>query len=342
MSSLNIRGEQGLKTVALASILKKIAASRPAQLILVEGALIYAFFTLSAGSFLNEANIRGLLTSTAQILLIAFAQAILMSAGQIDISQGAVIVLTAVIGGQITLALTEVLPLWMAIVFGLLGCLVAGALVGALNGVLVGVVGINSLVVTLGMLGIATGTAQVLTRGVNLIGLPTELTTEFGIAKVGVIPLPFVVSAVVVLITWWLYSSSGWGLHLLAIGSNPKAGRRVGLKSVRLTIGAFILSSTFAGLAGFMDLARYSTTNISGHTSSSLAAIAAALIGGTLLTGGRVNLLGAIVGTFLAILLQSGLIMINVSPFYQTIVIGVLLLVAVSLDPGNRSRLKSG
>lgn len=333
---------QSLKSESLGALLRKIGASRPAQLILVEGALIYVFFTLTSGSFLNEANIRGLLTSTAQILLIAFAQAILMSAGQIDISQGAVIVLTAVVGGQIILALRETFSIGVTIAIGLVGCLIAGAIVGAVNGVLVGVVGINSLVVTLGMLGIATGTAQVFTRGVNLIGLPTELTTEFGLAQLGVVPLPFVASLIVVLVTWWFYSSSGWGLHLLAIGSNPKAGRRVGLKSISLTVGAFILSSTFAGLAGFMDLARYSTTNISGHTSSSLAAIAAALIGGTLLTGGRVNLFGAIVGTLLAILLQSGLIMINVSPFYQTIVIGVLLLVAVSLDPGNRSRLQSG
>ncbi|MBK0418783.1 ABC transporter permease [Leucobacter sp. CSA1] len=335
----NIEVETG---TASSRMLKRVLSSRPFQILAVEIVLVVIFFNLSGGSFLNSMNIRGMLITASQVLLLAVAQAILMSAGHIDISQGAVLIFASVIAGKLILAVQGSAPLPLLLLLGLLAAVLAGSLVGIVNGLMVGVVGINALVVTLAMLGIATGVSQVITGGVNLTGLPPGLQSAFGGVTFGVLPLPIIVSLVVILGIWALFHFTSWGTHVLAMGSNQRAAHRVGIRTMRNTIGVFVLSSALAGLAGFVDLARYSTTNISGHTNDSLAAIAAALIGGTLLTGGRINFLGAVLGAFLAIILQSGLVIINLSPFYQTIAIGIMLLVAVSLDRSNRLRRSGG
>ncbi|WP_156165178.1 ABC transporter permease [Demequina silvatica] len=318
---------------------RRLLSNRAFQIILVEIVIIAIFQSLSPdGAFLNAANVRGMLLTASQVLLLAVGQAILMAAGKIDISQGAVLILASVVSGKVMIAAAPAVGTPGAIALGLLAALITGTLVGIANGVLVAVVGINSLVTTLGMLSIATGVAYVATGGVNIFGTPGELSDWFGAVRWGAVPLPMVVSVAVIGAIWAVFHFTAWGTHTLALGSNPLAARRVGIKVVRKTVIIFAVSSGLAGLAGFIDVARYSTTNISGHLSDSMAAIAAALIGGTALTGGRISFLGAIVGAFLAILLQSGLVIINVSPFYQTIAIGAMLLVAVSLDHANRER----
>jgi ribose transport system permease protein len=324
------------------NVLRRVIGARPFQILLVEVVLAVIFLSASHGQFLNQQNVKGMLVTASQVLLLAIAQAVLMSAGHIDISQGAALILASVVGGKVMIALQGVLPGPTAILVGCLVSVATGVVIGLVNGVIVGVVGINALVATLGMLGVATGVAQVATGGVNLVGLPNELYTLFGGVSFGPVPLTIVVSLVVIAVVWLLFRFTSWGTHVLAMGSNARAARRVGIHTLRNTFGAFILSSSLAGFAGFIDLARYGTTSISGHVNDSMAAIAAALIGGTLLTGGRISFIGAILGAFLAIILQSGLVIINLSPFYQTIAVGAMLVIAVSLDRSNRLRLRRG
>ncbi len=317
----------------------QLFSNRAVQIVAVELVIVVVFYILSPnGAFLNETNIRGMLTTASQVLLLTVGQAILMAAGHIDISQGAVLILASVLSGQLMIALQGTMPAPLVLLIGLAAAIVIGVLIGAVNGFMVGVVGISALVTTLGMLSVATGLAQVVTGGVNLAGMPSELQTGFGAVRIGPLPLPFLLTLVIVLAIWALFRHTAWGTHVLALGSNPVAARRVGIKTLGTTVGIFVLSSALAGLAGYVDLARYSTTNISGHLNDSMAAIAAALIGGTALTGGKINFLGGIFGAFLAIFLQSGLVIINLSPFYQTIAIGLMLLIAVSLDRSNRRK----
>ncbi|SCL37009.1 monosaccharide ABC transporter membrane protein, CUT2 family [Micromonospora pallida] len=318
---------------------RKLITNRAIQIIAVEIVLIAVFFSLSPdGAFLNQTNLRGMALTASQVILLAVGQAVLMSAGQIDISQGAAVILSSVVAGKVMLALQGDYPLAVVVLLGLVVSIAIGTLIGLANGLLVGVVKINALVTTLGTLGVMTGIAQVVTGGVNLSGMPAELSSEFGQAYLGALPLPMLASMAVVGVVWLLFRVGPWGTHTLAMGSNFGASRRVGIATLRNTLAIFILSSALAGLAGFIDLSRYSTTNISGHLNDSMAAIAAALIGGTALTGGRISFLGAIFGAFLAIILQSGLVIINLSPFYQTIAIGLMLLVAVSVDRGRDRR----
>ncbi|MEW1722935.1 ABC transporter permease [Streptomyces sp. NPDC093109] len=328
------------ETRALPHRVREALANRAVQIILVEIVVIAVFQALSpGGAFLSEVNVRGMLLTASQVLLLTAGQAVLMSAGHIDVSQGAVLIVSSVVSGKVMIAMSGGTGTTAVLLVGLVVAVGTGAVLGTVNGIMTGLVGINSLVATLGMLSIGTGAAQVIAGGVNLTGLPVELASSFGTLQFGALPLPTLLGAVVLAVIWILFRTTAWGTHILAMGSNVVAARRVGIRTLRRTVGIFVLSSALAGLAGYIDLARYSTTNISGHLNDSMAAIAAALIGGTALTGGRINFLGAVFGALLAIILQSGLVIIDLSPFYQTITIGVMLLIAVSLDRGNRAKL---
>jgi len=297
--------------------------------------LIIVFWHFSRnGAFLSTTNIESILITLAQVILLCVAQTVLLSSAQIDISQGGNVILSSVVSGQILVSFanqgTLSVPAALLILF--LTATLAGALFGLVTGVLVGKFGINSLIVTLGMLGIGTGLANVLTDGANLIGVPYSIQTSFGIARIGAIPMPFILTACIVGVVWFLFAKTKFGVHSLAIGSSKNAAQRNGINIVRHTIICYCVTGAMCGVAGAMDIARFATTDIGGHQNDALAAIAGAVIGGTSLFGGKVSLFGAILGALLAVLLQSGLVILNFPPFYQTIAIGFVLIVAAGID----------
>jgi ribose transport system permease protein len=144
--------------------------------------------------------------------------------------------------------------------------------------------------------------------------------------------LPALIACLVAIGLWALLRYTRFGMRTLAIGSSKTAATRSGLNVKRHLLWLTMLAGALAGLAGFVDIARYSSTTASGHTQDGLAAITAAVIGGTALAGGRVNILGAVWGAILSVLLATGLIILGVAPFYQLILIGVVLVIAVAID----------
>ena len=204
---------------------------------------------------------------------------------------------------------------------------------GAVNGVLVARYEINSLIATLGTLGIGGGAALVLSNnGQDITGFPIELQAGFGLNTIGSIPVPAIMALAIAFIIWVVIAHTAFGRHTLAIGSSSLAASRVGLKVERHVFLLFILSGVLAGLAGFVDLAHYQTTVISGHNNDALQAVAAVVIGGTLMEGGRISILGTVWGVALAVILQNGLVIIGVSSAYQLIAVGAVLVAAVGLD----------
>ena len=306
--------------------------------------LLVALFSLLSpdNAFFSQQTFNNVSLSSAQIVLLCVAQAMLLGAGHIDISQGGMIVLASVIGGTVVQAVTGVggdtiattYPhLGLAIALAVAAAVATGALIGAANGLFVARLRLNSLVVTLATLGIATGAAQLITNGANLSGLPSSLQTGFGIKSVGGwVPLPALVSAALVALVWVAFAKTRFGLRTLAIGSNVSAAERAGVPVDRHVVRLFVLSGVVAGVAGTIDLTRFATTDIGGHQNDALAAIAGAVIGGTSLQGGRASIGGAVVGALLAVILQIGLVVLNLSPFYQTIAVGTVLLVAITVD----------
>lgn len=308
-------------------------------------ALVLVFTGLSPShSFFSVDVFRNVVLTASTIALLTVAQAMLLGSAQLDISQGAISIISSVAAGKVIIAIAGDSTFGgttgrtgLAIVAGLLFALVVGGAIGLVNGLLVGWLGLNSLVVTLAMLGIATGAAEVLTKGANLSGLPLDLQTGFGVRLVAGVPVPTVIVVVIIVVAWLVFYRTKFGLHTLAIGSNRSAAERGAIRAGRHIVTLFVFSGVMSAVAGCITLARFATTDIGGHQSDALAALAGAVIGGTRLTGGRTSITGAVLGALLAVILQIGLVVINVDPFYQTIAIGIVLLIAITID-----RFRSG
>jgi ribose transport system permease protein len=220
----------------------------------------------------------------------------------------------------------------LAITLGIIACVGTGALFGFVNGLLIALGNINSLIATLGTLGIGTGIALLVTGGSNVAALPTELQLNIGLNTVGIVPIPAIVALAIAVVLWAVVQFTRFGLRTQAIGSSRISAERAGIRVRAHLTGLAVLGGSLAGLAGFVDLARFGSTALAGHSNDALGAVTAAVIGGTLLEGGRISITGALWGAGLAVILQAGLVIVGVSSFWQLIVVGVVLLVAVLLD----------
>lgn len=145
-----------------------------------------------------------------------------------------------------------------------------------------------------------------------------------------------ILAAIITLLAMWLLHTTAFGRYTYAIGSNAEAARRSGIKVTRHLIAVYTLTGVLAGLAGFMSLAYFGTTTISGHSNDNLNSIAAVVLGGTSLFGGIGTILGSVIGVFIPAVLDAGFVMAGVRPFWQPIAVGAVLVVAVYLDQRRR------
>ncbi len=306
--------------------------------------LVIIFQLASAnGAFLNPINVQAILTTYSQVMMLVIAQTMLLGAAQIDLSQGATAVLASVVAGTVLVSMSAggdpgphiTLPVLFLVT------IVVGLLAGVINGVLVGWLRINSLVATLGTLGIYLGTAQVITNGENLYGVPLSIQSAFGSVYLWRVPLSTLLAAVVVAVVWIQFRRGSFGTHTIAIGSSEKAAIRNGIDTRWHMVKLYAVAGALCGIAGAFDLARFTTTDIGGHGNDALAAISGAVIGGTSLFGGKVYFFGALLGALLALILQSGLVILRFPPFYQVIAIGFILILAVAIDSfRNRNEMR--
>jgi ribose transport system permease protein len=221
----------------------------------------------------------------------------------------------------------------IAILAGFLACVATGATFGLVNGIIVAVGGVNSLIATLATLGIGTGAAYLVSGGSDVAAMPPLLQEELGLRMVGgLVPLPAILAFGVMVVLWVVVRYLRYGLRVQAIGSSPAAAERAGLPVRSYLISLTVLAGVLASLAGFIDLAKFASTSLAGHGNDALAAVTAAVIGGTLLAGGYISIVGTLWGAALAVILQSGLVISGVSSFWQLIAVGVVLLIAVLLD----------
>jgi ribose transport system permease protein len=329
------------RAIAPANPLRSWVKSRAAWVLILDLVLVALFSVLSTDHvFWSLDSATALMIGATQALLLALGLALLLGAGIFDLSVGANLVLSSVIGAMVMKkSLGDALPdgsfahSGSAIALGLLTCLVAGACFGLLNGLIIAVVGINSLIATLATLGIGTGVAFLISGGSDVAGLPATLQSNFGLATMlGFFPYPTLIVLGITLVLWAIIRYTRFGLRTLAIGSSRASAERAGIRVPAHLISLTMLAGTLAGLAGFLDLSRYGSTALNGHNNAALEAITAVVIGGTLLEGGHISVMGTVWGAALAIILQSGLVIIGVSSYWQLIVVGLVLLLAVTLD----------
>jgi len=314
--------------------------TRAAWILVLDLVLIGVFTALSRDNvFGSAANFESLLLSVSQVLLLALGLAMLLGAGIFDLSLGANLVLSSVVGALVMRSFQQTpgdsasyADPGAVILAGLAAAVATGLLFGLVNGLIIAFAGINSLIATLGTLGIGTGVALLLTGGSDIGSLPRVLQTAIGLNSVGIVPIPAILSILIAILLWAVVRYSRYGLRTLAIGSSRSAAERAGIRVRGHLLGLTALGGALAGLAGFIDLTRFGSTVLSGHANDALGAVTAAVIGGTLLEGGKVSIAGAVWGAALAVILQAGLVILGVSSFWQLIVVGAVLLVAVMLD----------
>lgn len=333
-------------------LLASAVRSTPVAMAVIVVALIVIFGLLSPnGVFFRVSNLSTITLNVAVTMLLAVGITLVLAAGELDLSIGSNVVLSSVVTAKVLVALSgspeevrigEYPNLPLGIIVGSIAGIAAGTLFGAINGLLVTRLRINSFIVTLGTMGIGTGLAYVVSNGVNVPNVPRVLQTSFGIEKLfGVVPYPMIVVLIISAILWYVLRSTRFGLHTLAIGSSREAAERAGIRARRQVMWLFVLMGALAGVAAVLDLTRFATTNIGGHQTTALAAIAAVVIGGTSLFGGRATIAGSMVASLIPVILGTGLVILGVPSFYQLIVVGAILIAAVFIDQRRRERLST-
>jgi ribose transport system permease protein len=263
---------------------------------------------------------------------------VIITAG-IDLSVGSVLVFSGVVSAKAMSAVGG--DNWGVILVGLAVALAAGLAWGVLNGVLVAKFKIPSFIATLGTLGMALGSALLITGGVDEREVPFKLISTIGTGRLfDQIPYLAIIAFAVAGVSGIALALTRYGRYTYAIGSNEEGTRRAGVAVDRHLITVYALCGMLAGLAGYLSLARFGTTTIGGHSTDNLNAIAAVVIGGTSLFGGVGTMLGTLFGVVIPAVLQNGFVIVGVQPFWQQVAVGAVLIVAVYLDQIRRSRYR--
>jgi ribose transport system permease protein len=293
--------------------------------------MVVVFGALHPNEFLTAPNIRNVFLDASLLLVMAVGMTFVIVTGGIDLSVGSVLVFASVVAAKLMGSIggngTGV------IILALVAAIVSGAAWGVVNGVIVAKANVPPLIVTLGTLGMALGAALLLTKGFDISKLPPRLTDTIGIGLLfDQIPYIVIVALAVALLFGLLLAFTRFGLRTYAIGSNAEAVRRSGINVDLHLIKVYTLAGALAGLAGFLSLARFSTTSVGGHAFDNLQVITAVVLGGTSLFGGLGTVSGTVVGVLIPTTLSNGLIIVGVQPFWQQVAVGAILILAVYVD----------
>lgn len=312
--------------------------------------LIVIFSLLRPTQFFSPFNLSNIAVNAAILLVLSVGQTFVMIAGGVDLSIGAVLVFSSVVAAQVMLHLSDTQggsfgttdASLTVVMIGGAAAVLSGTLWGMLNGFLIAVARIPPLIVTLGTLSMALGSAQILSGGVDIRAIPERLV--IGLGGVGPIGLPnlVLIAVVVAAIGAVLLHQTRFGLHVYAIGSNIEAARRSGIKVKHRVIVIYGICGGLAGVAAIMSLARFGTTTIAGHSMDNLATITAVLLGGASLFGGAGSVVGTTVGVFIPIILLNGFIIMGIPPFWQTVAMGAVLITTVFIDQLKRRARERG
>jgi ribose transport system permease protein len=286
--------------------------------------LLFFAIALRDEGFLATGNLLNILRQTAMVSIMAIGTTFALSAGEIDLSIGSTVALSALVTAEILRDGNVV----VAVVAGL----GVGVVVGLVNGIITTKLRIPSFLVTLGMLGIVSGLARDLT---DLQAVPVTHESYnfiFGSGNIGPIPILLVWTAVVLVVAHLVYRKSAFGRRVLATGGNRIAARYSGIDTDRIRITVLVISAVSAALAGLLFTGRLHGARYSLGEAELLTVIAAAVIGGTSLFGGKGSVVGAVVGSLIMGMLANGLILMGLTVNEQMIARGIIIILAVTLS----------
>ncbi len=306
------------------------AMTSPARALLKEHsmtlgyALLFVVLAFSVENFFSGANIVGLLLSVAQIGMVACTMMLCLASRDFDLSVGSTIAFAGVLGAMV---LERTGSVGLAIGSGLL----AGALIGAGNGVLIAYLRVNALIATLATMLMVRGLAFIASQG-QAVGIADEGFISFGDTTFLNLPLPIWMTALCFLVFGVLLNHTVFGRNTLAIGGNPEAARLAGVRVERLRVWIFLLQGVVTALAGLILSARITSGQPNAATGFELDVISACVLGGVSLQGGKARIFGVVIGVLIMGTVENVMNLLNVDAFYQYLVRGLILLAAVLLD----------
>ena len=284
--------------------------------------LVFAV-TLRDEGFLTQSNVLNIVRQTTPVTVMAVAVVFVLSAGEIDLSLGSVVALSALVTAEVMQSQSAVL----AVAAGL----GVGLGVGAVNGLFVTLLRLPSFLVTLASMGLVAGLARTITNLESVAVENRSFIDIFGSGNVGPIPSLALWGLGAVALGQFLFRHQRFGAHVVATGDNVRAARATGIRVDRVRFGVLVLSGTSAAVAGILYTGRLQGASYTLGEQDVLTVIAAVVIGGTRLFGGEGSVVGALVGSLIIGTLTNGLILSGFSPSEQLIAQGVLLLLAISL-----------
>lgn len=284
--------------------------------------LVVVFQALNP-TFLSAGNIQSMLVAAAILVVLAVGQTFVVATSGIDLSIASTMTLAAVVLGIVFTSGAGLLPAVVAAV-------VAGGLVGLANGLLVARGKITDFIVTLGSLSAASGLALVLSDGkpATIISAPLlRLST----GSVGIIGYSVVVAAVIAVVAHVVLFHTRFGTHVLATGGNAEAANATGVRTARVKTAVYVIAGLLAGVGAVLLVARVGAAEPAANTAFLLNSVAAVVLGGVSLFGGRATVLGPVIGALLLTALVNGLTLLGVSQFYQPLSVGVVVVAAAFL-----------
>lgn len=296
--------------------------------------LLIALFSFSSKNFFQTSTLVSIANQIPDLTFVAVGMTFVLIISGIDLSVGSVLALSSAVLG--VLMARHGWPLWSA--FPL--CLMAGAACGLFNGLIAIGFGIPSFIVTLGMLEIARGMTKVVTDSQSIyIGKSIE---GFGEPLFGIALSPaFLTAVMAVIVGQLLLTRTVFGRYCIAIGTNAEAVRMSGIRAAPYSIAVYVISGLMCGLAGLAQTSRLSTADPNAAVGLELSAIAACVIGGTSLMGGRGSVVSSFIGVLIIAVLQTGLAQLGVTDANKQIITGSVIVLAVILDAFRTRRIRS-
>ena len=283
------------------------------------------FFSLSTDVFMTAGNLLNILRQAAPILIVAVAMTFVIITAGIDLSVGSQV---ALINASAAIALSYGLP-WPLVVIGML---MFGALVGLAQGWFIAYQGIPAFIVTLAGLSILRGFALYMTQGYSIPISDVPGFFALGRGTILSFPVPAIIALLIAGLGAVVISRQNYGRQVVAVGSNPEAARRVGMPSKWIIASVYMLSGIACAIAGLLIAARLGSGSSNAAVGFELQVIAAVVLGGTSLFGGRGTILGTLLGTLTIAVIGNGLILMHISPFFTQIVTGAIILIAIWLN----------
>jgi ribose transport system permease protein len=269
-------------------------------------------------------------TDASILLVLAVGGTYVILTGGIDLSINGVLVFSGVIAAEAMVWTGGDNPLTLLV--GLVCGMLAGAAWGAVNGFLIARARIPALIVTLGTMGMSLGSALLITRGIDISDVPDSLVVTIGSGRLFGVPSLVVITAVIVTAGGLVLAHTRFGRYTYAVGSSPEACRRASINVAGHLLKIYVLAGLLSGVAGYLSLARFATTTLSGHTTDNLQVIAGIVIGGTSLFGGSGGMFGTVVGIIIPVVLLNGFVVLGLPPFWQQVAVGAVLIGAVYFD----------